>query len=98
MTEREVESRSLEWRTKQRKGIFAVQSVGGTFTINHSYTGGETHMLIQATSWGKTEREHMSLAQRLADVLDGVPGQARAEQPSSDLCPDCGQSLRGAGE
>ena len=51
-----------------------------------------------AISYHETLDEAKYLAQRLADVLDGVPDQARAEQPSSDLCPDCGQSLRGAGE
>ena len=30
--------------------------------------------------------------------VNSVPDQARAEQPSSDLCPDCGQSLKGAGD
>jgi len=38
--------------------------------------------------------EYAAEINRLTDKCN----QARAEQPSSDLCPDCGQSLKGAGD
>ena len=74
MTEREVESRSLGW--VQRNGYLDV----GRWEIWMEDDGSVTlwlDMIIVATLPSPDEAK--SLAQRLQDVLDGVPDQARAE-------------------
>ena len=57
---------------------------------------GRCQQEVRALEWGRCElpRGHAGNCELNFGPID----QARAEQPSSDPCPDCGQSLKGAGE